>query len=342
MKHIYSVGPEATPLFVLKKSPFTKNEAEKIHQKMHELDFDHELAFVPFIEQMRHKSLLSDGNEYYHYMLNAALYLLSQGLVRPEDIIKASNADVRSVTDNNPFFYKFSLGLPGVVKFTLIISGIALAMGMLIRPGSRPTKKDRPTRFRYLILFSLLGVGFMLIEIPLIQKFTLFLGQPVYAMAVLLFSLLAGVGLGSLTSGHFWKSGTILKLQAASMMVAVLVLLFIPFLDYIFNLFLGSSLSWRTAISFLMLAPLGFFMGMPFPLGIKSLEELGFTQYVPKMWGINGLGSVLGSALAIALAINYGFSYALFLGAALYVSIALIHTLRFQTVKLGLNYLKNL
>ncbi len=81
---------------------------------------------------------------------------------------------------------------------------------------------------------------------------------------------------------------------------------------------------------------------MPFPLGIKSLEELGFTQYVPKMWGINGLGSVLGSALAIALAINYGFSYALFLGAALYVSIALIHTLRFQNVKLGLNYLKNL
>jgi len=342
MKHIYSVGPEATPLFVLKKSPFTKNEAEKIHQKMHELDFDHELAFVPFIEQMKHKSLLSDGNEYYHYMLNAALYLLSQGLVRPEDIIEASNADVRSVTDNNPFFYKFSLGLPRVVKFTLIISGIALAMGMLIRPGSRSPKKDRPTRFRYLILFSLLGVGFMLIEIPLIQKFTLFLGQPVYAMAVLLFSLLAGVGLGSLTSGHFWKSGTILKLQAASMMVAVLVLLFIPFLDYIFNLFLGSSLSWRTAISFFMLAPLGFFMGMPFPLGIKSLEELGFTQYVPKMWGINGLGSVLGSALAIALAINYGFSYALFLGAALYISIALIHAFRFQNVKLGLNYLKNL
>ena len=342
MKHIYSLGPEATPLFVLRKSPFTKNEAEKIHQKMHEFNFDNELTFIPFVEQMKQKFLLSDGSEYEYYMLNEALYLLSQGLVTAEDIIEVSNIDVRSVTDNNPFFYKFSLGLPLVVKLALIISGIALAVGMLIRPGSRPPKEDRPTRFRNLILFSLLGVGFMLIEIPLIQKFTLFLGQPVYAMAVLLFSLLAGVGLGSLTSGHFWKSGTILKLQAASMMVAVLVLLFIPFLDYIFNLFLGSSLSWRTAISFFMLAPLGFFMGMPFPLGIKSLEELGFTQYVPKMWGINGLGSVLGSALAIALAINYGFSYALFLGAALYVSIALIHTLRFQTVKLGLNYLKNL
>lgn len=342
MKHIYSLGPEASPLFVLKKSPFTENEAEKIHLKMHELNFDNELAFIPFIKQQQHKSLLSDGTEYYHYMLNAVLYLLSQGLVTPEDIIEASNADIRSVTDNNPFFYKFSLGLPRVVKLALIISGIALAIGMLIRPGSRPPKKDRPARFRCLILFSLLGVGFMLIEIPLIQKFTLFLGQPVYAMAVLLFSLLAGVGLGSLTSGHFWKSGTVLKLQAASMMVAVLVLLFIPLLDHVFNLFLGSSLSLRTAISFFMLAPLGFFMGMPFPLGLKSLEELGFTQYVPKMWGINGLGSVLGSALAIALAISYGFSYALFLGAALYVSIALIHAFRFQTVKLGLNYLKNL
>ena len=158
----------------------------------------------------------------------------------------------------------------------------------------------------------------MLIEIPLFQKFILFLGQPVYSVAVLLFSLLSGAGIGSWISGFLWERSTLLKLRLAAMITALIVVIYVLFLDQIFGLFLGAPFFSRILISFLLLMPLGFFLGMPFPLGMKLLDESGLKQHVPRMWGINGIGSVLGSTLAVALAITFGFTYSMMIGALLY------------------------
>lgn len=167
----------------------------------------------------------------------------------------------------------------------------------------------------------------MLIEIPLIQKFILFLGQPTYSVAMLLFSLLLSAGIGSWLSGILWESRTLLKLRIAVIMVSALTGLHILFLDQVFTFFLGTSFFIRIFVSFVLLLPLGLFLGMPFPLGMKLLDELGLQQYVPRMWGVNGIGSVLGSTLAIALAISFGFSYALFLGIISYFSLFIIFSL---------------
>ena len=69
---------------------------------------------------------------------------------------------------------------------------------------------------------------------------------------------------------------------------------------------------------------MGFFLGMPFPLGMKLLDEFGLQQHVPRMWGVNGIGSVLGSTLSVALAVIFGFSYAMLLGTLLYVSLIIL------------------
>jgi len=107
------------------------------------------------------------------------------------------------------------------------------------------------------------------------------------------------------------------------MMVGLIVLTYILFLKHIFVFFLGAPFFTRIFISFLLLMPLGFFLGMPFPLGMKLLDELGLEHYVPRMWGVNGIGSVLGAALAI----SFGFSYAMTLGAILYISLFILFSI---------------
>ncbi len=324
MKHIYTLGSETFPVFVLKKSPLTLQEAQNVHLGMHESDYATNSSFIPFTEQATHTISLGEGIYEEHPMLNQALYLISQDMVTPEEFIEVADFNLRSVSDNDPFFYKFDIGLPPIITFLLTFSIMALIWGWLIRPAY-PNQDETPwNNTLFLLLFSFLGIGFMLIEIPLIQKFILFLGQPVYAVAMLLFSLLIGAGIGSWISGVLWKQGTTIKLRLAAFMVSLIVVIYILFLNQSLVFFLGASFWVRILVSLLLLLPLGFFMGMPFPLGMKLLSEFGLENYVPRMWAVNGIGSVLGSALSIALSISFGFSYAMTLGALLYFSIFIL------------------
>ena len=104
MKHIYTVGPEMFPVFVLKKSPFTPQEADSIHQNMHKHAYSTLSSFIPFVEQAAHKITLGEGIYQEHRMLNDALYLISLGRLNPEELVQAANFELNAVTDNNPFF----------------------------------------------------------------------------------------------------------------------------------------------------------------------------------------------------------------------------------------------
>jgi predicted membrane-bound spermidine synthase len=329
MKHIYAVGPEMFPVFVLKKSPLTQQEAERVHQNMHEQKFAPTSSFIPFIEQVKYRIPLGEGIYLEHFMLNQSLHLLFQGEITADELIEIADADLRVVTDDNPFFYKFNRGIPLALTLVLIFSAIAMIGGWLIRPGHAGERRTLPNNILFLFLFSSLGIGFMLIEIPLFQNFILFLGQPVYAVAILLFSILIGAGVGSWMSGILWKGRTNNKLCLTALIVCLIVVIYTLLLKQILVFFLGAPFLTRMIISFILLAPLGFFMGMPFPLGMKLLAEMGLEPYVPRMWGVNGIGSVFGSALAIILAISFGFSYSMILGAMLYLFVAILFSMSF-------------
>jgi predicted membrane-bound spermidine synthase len=315
--HFYSVGFENLPIFVLKKTPLTLQEAQAVYRRMHEYNHSPFATFIPFVGQKMHRMPLIEGSYYEHYMVHQSLALLLEGDVPQEVLVKLANFDLETVTDDNPFFYKFNIGMPSVITFLLLFSSIAILGGWFVRAGNTQ-REPRRNNVTFLLLFTFLGIGFMLIEIPLFQKFILFLGQPVYSMAVLLFSILIGAGIGSWISGIFWERRTPLKLQLAAMMVGLIVMTYTLFLKQVFEFFLGTPFLTRILVSLLLLMPLGFFLGMPFPLGMKLLHELGLERYVPRMWGVNGIGSVLGSTLAIAWAISFGFSYSMIIGALLY------------------------
>ena len=164
----------------------------------------------------------------------------------------------------------------------------------------------------------------MLIEISFIQKFILFLGHPVLSLRVLLFSLLGGAGIGSVWSGRFSPNKINKSIALTSLCIVGMVLGYTFLLPMLFNQLLGVNLTTRLLTTIIILIPLGFLMGIPFPLGIRWLKERNLRNHIPWMWGINGASSVLGSVMTIVVAISFGFAEALLVSAGCYLIIFLI------------------
>jgi hypothetical protein len=161
-----------------------------------------------------------------------------------------------------------------------------------------------------LVYFGLLGLGFLFIEIPLMQQFILFLGQPVYAFAAVAAAILFFSGVGSLLTPRLSTRWTMPVLVAA-------ILAYPLVLPELIQATLGVPLSLRLLITGLSLAPLGILMGTPFPRGLAWLEQ-HHPNMIPWAWAINGCTSVLASVLAALLALSAGYSWVLIAAALAY------------------------
>jgi hypothetical protein len=160
-------------------------------------------------------------------------------------------------------------------------------------------------------------MGFMFIEITLIQKFILFLGHPVYSLSVVLSSLLVFAGIGSLYTVRLnQEHARKLVIIIGSLVTIVLVYSFL--LTKLAYIFLGWTLICRFTISVLLLAPLGFLIGMPFPIGIRLADGVD-PKLIPWLWGVNGCLSVVSSVLSVIIALSFGFSVVLRCAAIVYL-----------------------
>ncbi len=170
--------------------------------------------------------------------------------------------------------------------------------------------------------FSLLGIGFMMIEVPLIQKFILYLGHPALAFTYVLAALLIGCGLGGYFSNNKLFNRTIAAFYMPPVMVAVINIILLLTLDVIFQSTLALNLPSKIIVASFIVILQGFFMGMPFPRGLKLIGESGKGDIIPVMWGVNGVTSVIGSVLSVILSISIGFTGALIVGAMIYLIIS--------------------
>jgi hypothetical protein len=175
--------------------------------------------------------------------------------------------------------------------------------------------------------FSLLGIGFMMIEVPLIQKFILYLGHPSLAFTYVLAALLIGCGLGGYLSNNRLFNKTIKAFYLPPVMVAIVDIILLLSLGFIFQSTSTFGLTGRIIVASLIVLLQGFFMGMPFPKGLKLIGESGRGEIVPVMWGVNGVTSVIGSVLSIILSMSVGFTGALIAGAVVYLVVSLYKTL---------------
>ncbi len=304
------------PIFMLKKTPITEQQARLIYEKTNELSLP--LSYVPYLHTAS---------------IDPVLMALTHEEVSIDHLASQASFDMTAPTDDNPFFYKFDIGIPDTL--TQLLAGSILLAGavsffyvyswrrreVLFVNGTMKVLKSKFSLFR-LFCFASLGLGFMLIEVALIQKFILFLGPPTLAIATSLFALLFAGGLGSVISAKWRRSKHVNPFKLA-LLISVLVVLYLIVLPYVFDVFLGYSSIFRVLISFALISPLAFFMGIPFPTILKRVKK-EFENDAAWMWCINGAFSVLGSVLALVFAMSLGFNAVLLLGAVTYVGIFLV------------------
>jgi len=166
------------------------------------------------------------------------------------------------------------------------------------------------------LYFASLGMGFILIELSLLQKFILLLGNPTTTFAILLFTILIASGIGSQISTRLVQHNTrnLLFIIAGVLVVGALYVVFLP--GAIYSV-IAEEFEIKAMISVGLLFPIGLLMGMPLPTVMRLLKHHKPT-HVPWMWAINGSFSVLGAVLSVAIGILHGSSYAMILGISIY------------------------
>jgi hypothetical protein len=241
--------------------------------------------------------------------------------------------DLSPPTDDRPFFFHMlrwrSLFNPvlwahGATAFnvqavfllaTLLLVTAGLTALCIIGPlwltTRRETLRGAPPFF---VFFGAIGVGFMLIEISQMQRLNVFLGHPTYGLSAALFSLLLSSGLGSLTTG--WAAERVSARVRLLCLLAVLIA-FGGLTPLVVRGFAAAATPLRIAAAVAMLAPLGFCMGMAFPLGME-LAARRTPALAPWLWGINGATSVCASVIALVIALTWGIAASFWTGFACY------------------------
>ncbi len=168
------------------------------------------------------------------------------------------------------------------------------------------------------IFFSVIGFGFMLVEISQMQRLIVFLGHPTYGLSVVLFALLLSSGLGSFSTWRIGDLGTSTPAVVRLFLLLCALTVFGTLTPYLIDAFRGSITMLRILVATVILLPLGFFMGMAFPLGMK-IASTKSPSLTPWLWGINGATSVCASVLAVVIALSSSISASFWTGLASYV-----------------------
>jgi len=175
---------------------------------------------------------------------------------------------------------------------------------------------------RFLVYFSTIGLGFVFTEIAIMQALTLLLGNPIYSFSVVLMSLLLSTAIGSLCSDYLFSQGY-LNIKRVSLIVFSILNLYFFFNHWLIQHCLSMHLPFKLMISLVLILPIGFFLGMFFPEGLKSLGVYE-RNLIPWAWGFNGYMTIVGSAMSIFLSRFIGFSSLLLIASFLYLTICFI------------------
>ncbi len=306
---------------IVKNGAFDSNEVAALRRFCDERSFD--LDYAPGVrrEETNQYNVIDEP-----LLFDAATALLA-GEASREAFFDRYKFNVRPATDERPYFFhtfRWS-ALPELLRlrarggvpllewgYLILVIGLAQALVAAVVLILVPLLRlRRAPSGRLIAYFGSIGLGFLFLEIAFMQRLTLFLGHPLYAIAVVLASFLVFGGLGSGAAMRFARVHPPLIVAIA----AVAALLIVRALT---TTALGLPDPAKIAIGIAVVAPLAFVMGMPFPLGLRRLATTDATA-IPWAWGINGTASVLASMLATLIAVHFGFTVLVIAAAMLYV-----------------------
>lgn len=334
-RHLALVRSWKTATLLVKTDPITEAEVAAIREFTRGRSFD--VAWYP--------GIAPDEVNRYNLLERPYLYEAAQALTGPaaQDYIDAYKFRIAPATDDQPYFYDFfkwrflpellSLRTQGaaamldmgyLILFATLVQAALLSLALILAPlmiRRRRFGGDAP-RARTSAYFLALGLAFLFIEIAFIQRFILFLGHPLYAVAVVLAGFLVFAGLGSALSARLEAAltGRFGALELAVLGIAATAFVYLAALTPLFAALIALPDAVKIVISIVLIAPLACFMGMPFPIGIARVARTS-EDLVPWAWGINGCASVVAAILATLLAIHFGFTVVVALAVALYAAV---------------------
>jgi hypothetical protein len=302
----------STVTLLVRKTPFADSDIDSIKAFCSDRGFD--MVWAP--------GITADEVNRYNRFPEPYFYQLAKEQLENNSQVKRDYLfAVDSPTDDSPFFFNFfqwrkvrkvvdslqgkwqPLFEGGFMAVAILVQAVFLSLVLIVVP----VKKVVLDGFT-LIYFGLIGLGFMFVEISLIQQLIVFLGQPVYAVAAVLFCILLFSGIGSFISGKIgWNRGFL--------GILVILVILVVGLSVVIHGALGVSMGWKVMMVLGALGPLSVCMGIPFPTGIVVIGE----NQVPSAWCANGCASVCGSVLAVILALSFGFRIVLAFGGLCYL-----------------------
>jgi hypothetical protein len=328
-RHIVLATQRSIATLLVSRSPFSESELTVLKDVAKA--FEHNLIVIP--------------GEHSNLPLLEKI-LSSRDRSALERATAGSEFDISPSTDDRPFFFnqvrldkplqalQLAAGrierggkLGGVRDGNLVATATLLILFLLslamvittIVVPLRPAVRDvgRPLVVWGTLYFLLIGTGFMLIEIALLQRTSVFLGHPVYSLSILLFTLILATGIGSLLS-DWARLDTAPKFASWGVLTSLCILALPMVCEQIFPSFEGSTLAIRAALCVAIMAPPGILMGFAFPTGMRLVIQIN-RRPAPWFWGVNGAAGVLASILAVASSIALGISATLHVAAVLYL-----------------------
>jgi hypothetical protein len=304
----------------MKKTAFTPAEIEKIQEAAQNLDF---------------KILYRPGHE------GDADFVKALTMKPLKAFLMDTYYDLSPSTDDRPFFFQmlhflqaFDLvsgkGIAGqtvnyfapLVLLVLLVLSSVLVVIFYVSPLILSRKVERLPRL-WGIYFILLGVGFMFVEIPLLQKGSLYLGHPTYSLTIVLFSMLTFAGCGSYWSRKISETNLLPAIRRYLLGIVFLIGILTVTSEWLFRQTIGFPLIIKIIVFVLLVGITAFFMGTAFPSGIRLVSRV-HKQAIPWVWALNGGASVMGSVLAMTVAMSFGYIRTFILGGVCYLAVFLV------------------
>ncbi len=309
--------------FLLSRKPFDEQDIAKLRKVASDLQYN--LVIVPGTPP--ENDVLMD--------------ILSAGSIEELNLAIADKPfNYEPPTDENPYFFNMlrlnhltplfyadsgvghgnlvaTVTLMGLILSLFFVSLVAIILPLIIKArNADPVQDTTKVLWSGALYFCLIGAGFMSVEIALIQRLSVFLGHPTYALGILLFTIILSTGLGSFLSEYLPLTRP--PWVFVYPIITALAILLVRFvLLFVLSSMITSPMLNKILVSILVIFPMGVLMGFFFPMGMRLVRSAAATE-TPWYWALNGIFGVLFSALAVFFSIYFGIATNFYIGVACY------------------------
>jgi hypothetical protein len=323
-RHIIVLTRDAIATLMVSLTPFSETDLARAHELVDKYDF--ELLAAPDVKA-KDETLAGILASRSHAELDAAT--------------RDRLLDFTAPTDERPYFFNMIKPaallqvdlsqLDGVIHgnrlatatllLLLTVSAVLVLLAIFLPLKIAHRGQARPPQFGAAVLyFALIGTGFMMVQIPFMQRFSVYLGHPTYAVVVVLFSMILFTGLGSMLSDRLPLNRVVLV--GVPCLIGLFVLIAMQSIGRATQATVAYPLAVRCAVVLAFAAPVSVLLGCCFPLGMRLLGRISDST-ASWMWGVNGACSVLASAVGVCLSMWAGIDASLAVAALCYVTLTI-------------------